>query len=111
MTKNALVKFKANLFLYKYGEGGRKTPIANGFRCDLTYSVDEIRFAAFEFDAELLSPGDRSDIVCHMLLHSNKEIDNVLEKAELEIIEGPNTIGSVLLTEVIDRELVVWKDN
>lgn len=110
MTVSALVKFHAILNLKAEIEGGRRTPIKNGFRTDLNYIGNQVRFAVFEFDEDFLFPGNSKVVICHVLLHSEQEIENMLKMKKTDIVEGPHIIGHVTIKGVIYREGIVWKE-
>lgn len=105
-----MVKFIALLELKNEADGGRKTPIENGFRTDLLYGEGESRFTAFEIDGSPVYPGSSKEITCYLLLHSDQEVQHVIDKGELDVVEGACVIGTVLIKDVINRADIVWKE-
>jgi translation elongation factor EF-Tu-like GTPase len=107
---NGFAKFMAKLSLGTKDEGGRRTPIPNGFRTDLKFDDAQYRMVVIEFEKELLFPGESISAVCNILLHSEREIDHLLDMGSTIIADGPNVIGSVELEKVIEREKISWED-
>lgn len=100
---NEIVKFSAHLILKTEIDGGRRTPIKNGYITDLKFK-DSYRIVAIEFDKNLLFPGEASSIVCHILLHGEDEINYLLEFPQTFISDGPNIIGHIEINNIINKE-------
>lgn len=105
---NSIVKFRSFLYLKSEEEGGRRTPIENGFRTDLRYGNDQSRIVAITFDGDLIFPGESKSVICNVLLHSEDEIDELLGEKELSIADGATILGATSLESVINREEIKW---
>lgn len=102
---NEIVKFSMILTLTTQKEGGRKTPIYSGFRTDLKFE-NEYRITVIEFDKKLLFPGESYPIICSVLLHSEQEINYLLNSQSTSIVDGSNIIGHVDIKDIISRKVV-----
>jgi len=103
-----MVRLSIKLILFTGDDGGRKTPIQNGFRTDMKLNDDEYRMVVLEFDESKLFPGQSCDAICTVLLHSEKEIDQFLEMKSTVIADGPNVIGRIEVCDVLNREDLCW---
>ncbi len=104
------VYFRASVTLKAEGDGGRKTPIQNGFRTDLEFKK-EYRIVAIDFSKDLMFPGEKCPAICKVLLHSDSEIEYLLREKTAHLADGPNIIGAVELIDVIERSKVVWDED
>lgn len=107
--KNAMVRFSATLELLGKNEGGRSTPIKSGFRTDVKFG-DAYRMAVFEFEGGWLLPGDKKNVECSIMLHSETEIDSLLDQSSTHLADGSNIIGKLRIEGVLNRDEVNWKD-
>ena len=106
---DGMVSFSISLTLSKKDEGGRTTPIQNGFRTDMKFSDDEYRIVVIEFDEDLLFPGQSCDAVCTALLHGEREIDKLILMKSTIIADGSHVIGSIKINDVLNRNDVCWE--
>jgi hypothetical protein len=99
--KDEIVKFAAYLTLKSEADGGRRTPIKNGYRTDLSFK-DERRILVIEFNKECFFPNESGEVIASVLLHSKDEIDYLLKVDSSSIIDGPTIIGELnLIREVL----------
>ncbi|MEW8521515.1 MAG: hypothetical protein AB2552_00535 [Candidatus Thiodiazotropha endolucinida] len=106
---NGMVKFSVKLALLSESDGGRRTPIENGFRTDLLFRDGEYRMSVFEFNQNLLFPEQSIEAICTVLLHSEAEVDHCLALKKTIIADGSNVIGNVEILDVLGREDVIWQ--
>ena len=76
--KDEIEKFVAYLTLKSEADGGRRTPIQNGYRTDLNFK-NERRIVVIEFNKECFFPNESGEVVASVLLHSRDEIDYLLK--------------------------------
>lgn len=105
---NGVVRFRVYFTLKKEEDGGRRTPIKSGFRTDLEFK-EEFRMAVIEFEKEWLFPGEGLEAECNIMLHCNEEIDIVLDKTNMKVVDGANVIGTVRIIEALNADKVNWK--
>lgn len=92
--KSELVSFNAKLTLYPTKDGGRSTPIPDGFRTDIKFQ-SEVRYCVINLASEALPPGSSASAIVHILLHDAHEKDYLLAQRRSFLIEGASTIGEV----------------
>lgn len=100
------VIFTANLFLLSPEFGGRSTPIQSGFRTDIKFN-DETRYCSLRLlDIDVLSPGATASVEVKTLLHSDSEINQILQLKICPIYEGAIKIGELNIQgKVIEKEI------
>lgn len=104
---NGIVKFKADFHLNSQAEGGRATPIQNGFRSDLEFEKGH-RIASVELTKELMMPGENASVILHVWLHSDQEIDWLLANGLTCLVDGATRVAEVTIVSVVDRDCVDW---
>ncbi len=109
MNKKALVKFDVNLTLYTENEGGRRTPIENGYRTDIEFHAGQRRFVALQLASDFMAPGGTQRAICQMLLYSESEIDKTLNIKKMDLFDGATRVGTIIVDKVIERNDIIWK--
>lgn len=108
---SGMVKMIGDIQLLSTDDGGRFTPIPNGYRTDIKFRSGESRIIAIDFKKDFLFPGECCQAEINILLHSEKEIDYLLSGEKNTILDGENLIGDISILEVIDRGSITWSES
>jgi elongation factor Tu len=105
-------RFQANIYVLTGDEGGRKTPFFPGYKpqfyfrtTDVTGGITELR-ASDGNKAEMAMPGDNLNVTVELLPEMPVAMDEGLRFA---IREGGRTVGSGVVTKILDEAPVVKK--
>jgi len=91
--------FKGQVYVLKKEEGGRHTPFFNGYRPQFYFRTTDVTgVIALPEGTEMVMPGD--NIVMDIQLISPIAIEEGLRFA---IREGGRTVGSGVVTEIVDK--------
>jgi elongation factor Tu len=91
-------KFEAEVYILKAEEGGRKTPFQNGYRPQFYFRTTDVT-GTIELpkDKEIVMPGDNVKITVTLISKIAME-----EKLRFAIREGGHTVGSGVVTKIIE---------
>ena len=91
-------KFKASVYVLKKDEGGRHTPVFNGYRPQFYFRTTDVTgVATLPSGTEMVMPGDNVelDIELIMPIAMDKEL-------RFAIREGGHTVGAGVVTEITE---------
>ncbi len=91
-------KFEAEVYILKAEEGGRKTPFQNGYRPQFYFRTTDVT-GTIELpkDKEIVMPGDNVKITVSLICKIAME-----EKLRFAIREGGHTVGSGVVTKILE---------
>ncbi len=91
-------KFEAEVYILKSEEGGRKTPFQNGYRPQFYFRTTDVT-GTIELpkDKEIVMPGDNVKITVSLICKIAME-----EKLRFAIREGGHTVGSGVVTKILE---------
>jgi elongation factor Tu len=91
-------KFKAQVYCLKKEEGGRHTPFFNGYRPQFYFRTTDVTGVAnLPEGTEMVMPGDNVEMTVEMIQPIAMD-----EGLRFAIREGGRTVGSGVVTEVIE---------
>ena len=91
-------KFKAQVYVLKKEEGGRHTPFFNGYRPQFYFRTTDVTGVAnLPEGTEMVMPGDNVEMIVEMIQPIAMD-----EGLRFAIREGGRTVGSGVVTEVIE---------
>jgi elongation factor Tu len=91
-------KFKAQVYCLKKEEGGRHTPFFNGYRPQFYFRTTDVTGVAnLPEGTEMVMPGDNIEMTVEMIQPIAMD-----EGLRFAIREGGRTVGSGVVTEVIE---------
>ena len=90
-------KFKAEVYCLKKEEGGRHTPFFNGYRPQFYFRTTDVTGVAdLPEGTEMVMPGDNIQMTIELITPVGLE-----EQMRFAIREGGRTVGSGVVTEII----------
>jgi len=91
-------KFKCQVYVLKADEGGRSTPFFSGYRPQFYFRTTDVTGnVALPEGREMVMPGDNVDLTVDLLAPIAMEKD-----VRFSIREGGRTVGSGVVTEILD---------
>ena len=91
-------KFKAQVYVLTKDEGGRHTPFFNGYRPQFYFRTTDVTGSIkLPEGVEMVMPGDNVDMECTLITPIAME-----EKLRFAIREGGRTVGSGVVTKIIE---------
>jgi elongation factor Tu len=91
-------KFEAEVYILKADEGGRKTPFQNGYRPQFYFRTTDVTgTVTLPADKEIVMPGDNVKVTVELITKIAME-----EKLRFAIREGGHTVGSGVVTKIIE---------
>jgi len=91
-------KFKGQVYILTKDEGGRHTPFFNGYRPQFYFRTTDVTgIVNLPAGVEMVMPGDNVEIVGELITPIAME-----KELRFAIREGGHTVGSGVVTEVIE---------
>lgn len=91
------IEFEAQIYVLKKEEGGRHTPILNGYRPQFYFRTTDVTGAIkLKTGAEMIMPGDNTDIIVSLISPIAIE-----QGSKFSIREGGRTVGAGTVTKII----------
>ena len=96
---------RARIRLVDTEEGGRKTPFISGYRPNFVFNSSHNRDGRITLpDREQMAPGEHSDVLIQILIHSRNPYPYPPGEQDLFFIrEGPVTVGEGIIQQLIDE--------
>jgi len=92
------IKFEADVYALTKEEGGRHKPFFNGYRPQFYFRTTDVTGAVtLEKGAEMVMPGDDAHIIVELIAPIAME-----EQVRFSIREGGRTVGSGVVTKIIE---------
>ena len=92
------VKFECEVYILKADEGGRKTPFQNGYRPQFYFRTTDVTGSVeLPKDKEIVMPGDNIKLTVTLINKVAME-----EKLRFAIREGGHTVGSGVVTKILE---------
>ena len=91
-------KFKCKVYILSKDEGGRHSPFFNGYRPQFYFRTTDVTgIVTLPAGREMVMPGDNVDLTVELISPIAMEKD-----LRFAIREGGRTVGSGVVTEIID---------
>ena len=95
---NTHKKFECEVYILKAEEGGRKTPFQNGYRPQFYFRTTDVTGSVeLPKDKEIVMPGDNVKLTVSLISKIAME-----EKLRFAIREGGHTVGSGVVTKILE---------